>query len=157
MTLKQGPRCEYVKGRCCSTTHVVINLVRLAIGCWDCDGDAAATESAGTATAALPFLGHGSLSLAGITAGNVVVVVEVDVVVVPGNVVVVDVEVVEVVEVVVVVVDDRAIAGVTTTSVATNSPLTPTETSVLRRSNRRGVSFTRLPYFARYAVLVTPT
>jgi hypothetical protein len=106
-------------------------LVRLAIGCWGCVGDAAAIESAGTAMAALPCLGHGSLSLAGITPGNVVVV-EVDVVVVPGNVVVVDVEVVDVEVLVVVVVDDRAICGVTTINVATNRPLTPTETSLPR-------------------------
>jgi hypothetical protein len=96
------------------------------------------------------------LSLAGITAGNVVVVVEVDVVVVPGSVVVVDVDVVEVdVLVVVVVVEERAISGVTTMSVAINRPLTPTETSVPRRSNQRGDNFTHLPYFVRNAVLVT--
>jgi hypothetical protein len=147
-------------------------LVRLAIGCWGCDGDAAAIESAGTAIAALPCLGHGSLSLAGITAGNVVVVVEVDVVVVPGNVVVVDVVVVDVVVVdvvvvdvgvvvvvdvlvVVVVVDDRAISGVTMTSVATNTPLRPTEITVPRRSNQRGDNFTHLPYFVECVVLVT--
>jgi hypothetical protein len=103
------------------------------------------------------------LSFAGITAGNVVVVVEVDVVVVPGSVVVVvpgsvvvvDVDVVEV-EVLVVVVEDRAIWGVTTMSVATNRPLTPTATSVPRRSNQRGDNFTHLPYFVRWVRLVTP-
>ena len=131
--------------------------MRLAIGCWGCVGDAAAIESAGTAIAALPCLGHGSLSLAGITAGNVVVVVEVDVVVVPGNVVVVDVGVVVVVDVlvVVVVVDDRAISGVTTTNVATNTPLRPTEITVPRRSNQREDNFTHLPYFVKCVVLVT--
>jgi hypothetical protein len=78
------------------------------------------------------------------------VVVEVDVVVVPGSVVVVDVDVVEVdVLDVVVVVDDRAISGVTTISVVINRPLTPTETSAPRRSNQRGDNFTHLPYFAR--------
>ena len=131
--------------------------MRLAIGCWGCVGDAAAIESAGTAIAALPCLGHGSLSLAGITAGNVVVVVEVDVVAVPGNVVVVDVGVVVVVDVlvVVVVVDDRAISGVTTTNVATNTPLRPTEITVPRRSNQREDNFTHLPYFVECVVLVT--
>ena len=131
--------------------------MRLAIGCWGCVGDAAAIESAGTAIAALPCLGHGSLSLAGITAGNVVVVVEVDVVAVPGNVVVVDVGVVVVVDVlvVVVVVDDRAISGVTTTNVATNTPLRPTEITVPRRSSQREDNFTHLPYFVECVVLVT--
>jgi hypothetical protein len=93
------------------------------------------------------------LSLAGNTAGSVVVVVEVDVVVVPGSVVVVDVDVVDVLDVVVV--EDRAISGVTTMSVEINRPLTPTETSVPRRSNRRGDNFTHLPYFVRRAILVT--
>jgi hypothetical protein len=86
------------------------------------------------------------------------VVVEVVVVVVPGNVVVVVVEVVEVeVLVVVVVVEDRAISGVTTMSVEINRPLTPTERRVPRRNSQRGDNFTHLPYFARNDLLVTPS
>jgi hypothetical protein len=77
-----------------------------------------------------------------------VVVVEVE-----GSVVVVVVKRV-VVEVVVVVVD-RAIAGVITTSVATNRPLTPKVIKGPRRSNERGDNFTHSTYFACPRILVT--
>ena len=95
--------------------------------------------------AALPCFGQGSLSLAGMVAGSVVVVV----VGVEGNgvVVVVGVEIVVVVEVVDVVVD-RAIAGVISTSVVTNSPLAPRESNGPGRSSERGDNFTHLTYFA---------
>ena len=95
--------------------------------------------------AALPCFGQGSLSLAGMVAGSVVVVV----VEVEGNgvVVVVGVEIVVVVEVVDVVVD-RAIAGVISTSVVTNSPLAPRESNGPGRSSERGDNFTHLTYFA---------
>ena len=95
--------------------------------------------------AALPCFGQGSLSLAGMVAGSVVVVV----VEVEGNgvVVVVGVEIVVVVEVVDVVVD-REIAGVITTSVVTNRPLAPRESNGPGRSSERGDNFTHLTYFA---------
>jgi dolichol kinase len=109
-------------------------------------------DSAGTAMAALPCFGQGNLSLAGIVAGSVVVVVVVVVVVDVARVVVE--EVVVVVEEVVVVVD-RAIAGVITTSVATNRPLTPRVIKGPRRSNDRGDNFTHLTYFACQRILVT--
>lgn len=95
--------------------------------------------------AALPCFGQGNLSLAGMVAGSVVVVV----VGVEGNVVVVvvGVAIVVVVEVVDVVVD-RAIAGVISTSVVTNSPLAPRESNGPGRSSERGDNFTHLTYFA---------
>jgi hypothetical protein len=53
------------------------------------------------------------------------------------------------------VVVDRAIAGVITTSVATNRPLTPRVIKGPRRSNDRGDNFTHLTYFACQRILVT--
>ena len=95
--------------------------------------------------AALPCFGQGSLSLAGMVVGSVVVVVaEVEgnvVVVVVGAAIVVVVEVVDVVV-------DRAIAGVISTSVVTNSPLAPRESNGPGRSSERGDNFTHLTYFA---------
>jgi hypothetical protein len=77
--------------------------------------------------------------------GSVVVVVaEVEgnvVVVVVGAAIVVVVEVVDVVV-------DRAIAGVISTSVVTNSPLAPRESNGPGRSSERGDNFTHLTYFA---------
>jgi hypothetical protein len=112
--------------------------------CCGCDGDCASIESAGIATAALPWAGHGSRSFPGITAGNVVVVV-----VEEGTVVVVDEAIV-----VVVVVVELAITGVTRTNAAT-SALVATATTVPRRKNGRGDNFTRSLYFASLVDWVT--
>lgn len=106
------------------------------------------------AIAALPCFGHGNLSLAGITAGNVVVVVVVVVVDVEGIVVVV----VDKVVVVVVsggVVVEWAISGVVATNVAIKRPPRDTTSSGPRRSKDRGVTFTHLTYFAGSTVFVT--
>ena len=94
--------------------------------------------------AALPCVGHANLSLAGITAGSVVVVVVVDV---EGIVVVV-------VDKIVVVVVSRgavvewAISGVAATNVAIKRPPRDTTSSGPQRSKDRGVNFTHLTYFA---------
>jgi len=84
-----------MSGIFCNTTHAVIILVRLAMGTLGCDGDAAASEMPGTATAALAALGHGNARDRGTalaTTGSVVVDVvdtgTVDVVVESGSVVV---------------------------------------------------------------------
>jgi hypothetical protein len=96
--------------------------------------------------------------LAGIVAGNVVVVVVVgSVVVVPGSVVVVVpgiVVVVVVVEVEVVVVE-CAMSGVTNTKDATSTALSERTIRRPRRNSLRGDNFTHLPYFVSRAELVT--
>jgi len=102
------------------------------------------------AIAALPCFGHANLSLAGISAGSVVVVVVVDV---EGIVVVV------VDEIVVVVVSrgavvEWAICGVAATNVAVKRPARDTTSSGPRRSKDRGVNFTQLPYFAGQLTLL---
>jgi len=101
VTVSQDPLSELLRGNARSTIHVVINFVRLAIGCSTWWGEEAATFNRGIAKAALPIFGHTRLVGFEIM-GNVVVVVVpmvvvvvvpmvVDVVVVPvGAVVVVE-------------------------------------------------------------------
>jgi hypothetical protein len=101
--------------------------------------------------AALPCFGHGNLSVAGITAGSVVVVVVVDV----EGIVVVVVDKIVVVVVSRGTVVERAISGVATTNVEIKRPPRDTTSSGPRRRKDRGVDFTQLPYFAGSTVFVT--
>src|ERR1700722_5035952 len=61
LTVMVGPGWSILSGWSCSTTYAVISLVRLATGTGCSGPDATSTPMDGTATAACPIVGHGSV------------------------------------------------------------------------------------------------